>query len=141
MDVDTHEFDGHHYFAGLGEFHGVAGEVGDRAGDLGARLRLRGHVDRRGLQFRERRALERLRALDSRALQGQDKVSYALLRDKLEIAVEGQQFTDAEALRPRRAVFNGQPPDRSTLYFLSPPLPLRIDISPICARACRSPPR
>jgi uncharacterized protein (DUF885 family) len=49
-------------------------------------------------QARERRALERLRALDSKALRGQDKVSYALLRDKLEIGVEGQQFTDAEAL-------------------------------------------
>ena len=49
-------------------------------------------------QARERRALERLRALDSKALRGQDKVSYALLRDKLEIGVEGQQFADAEAL-------------------------------------------
>jgi uncharacterized protein (DUF885 family) len=49
-------------------------------------------------QTRERRALERLRALDWKALHGQDKVSYALLRDKLEIAVEAQQFADAEAL-------------------------------------------
>ncbi len=49
-------------------------------------------------QAREARALERLRALDSRALQGQDKVSYAVLRDKLEVAVEARQFTDAEAL-------------------------------------------
>jgi uncharacterized protein (DUF885 family) len=32
------------------------------------------------------------------SLRGQDKVSYALLRDKLEVAVEAQQFTDAEAL-------------------------------------------
>jgi len=49
-------------------------------------------------QARERRALERLRALDLKALRDQDKVSYQLLRDKLELAVEAQQFTDAEAL-------------------------------------------
>lgn len=49
-------------------------------------------------QARERNALERLRALDPKALRDQDKVSYRLLRDKLELAVEAQQFTDAEAL-------------------------------------------
>ena len=49
-------------------------------------------------QARERRALERLRALDTKVLSGQDRVSYDLLRDKLELAVEAQQFTDAEAL-------------------------------------------
>jgi uncharacterized protein (DUF885 family) len=49
-------------------------------------------------QGRERRALERLRALDPKAFRGQDRVSYELLRDKLTLAVEAQQFADAEAL-------------------------------------------
>ncbi len=47
---------------------------------------------------RERRALERLKALDGKALRGQDRVSYELLLDKMELAVEAQQFTDADAL-------------------------------------------
>src|SRR5207245_4106961 len=47
---------------------------------------------------RERHALERLRALDAKALHGQDRISYALLVDKMELAVEAQQFTDADAL-------------------------------------------
>jgi len=47
---------------------------------------------------RERRALERLKALDAKALRGQDRVSYELLLDKMELAVEAQQFTDADAL-------------------------------------------
>jgi len=47
---------------------------------------------------RERRALERLRALDAKAFHGQDRISYELLRDKMELAVEAQQFTAAEAL-------------------------------------------
>ena len=47
---------------------------------------------------RERRALERLKALDAKALRGQDRISYELLRDKMEVAVEAQQFTDADAL-------------------------------------------
>jgi len=47
---------------------------------------------------RESRALERLKALDSKALRGQDRVSYELLLDKMELAVEAQQFTDADAL-------------------------------------------
>src|SRR5947208_3713240 len=47
---------------------------------------------------RERHALERLRALDAKALHGQDRISYALLLDKMELAVEAQQFTDADAL-------------------------------------------
>jgi uncharacterized protein (DUF885 family) len=49
-------------------------------------------------QARERRALERLRALDPKALKDQDRVSYELLRDRLELAVEAQQFNDADAL-------------------------------------------
>ena len=47
---------------------------------------------------RERRTLERLKALDGKALRGQDRVSYELLLDKMELAVEAQQFTDADAL-------------------------------------------
>ena len=47
---------------------------------------------------RERRALERLKALDPKALRGQDRISYELLLDKMELAVEAQQFTDAQAL-------------------------------------------
>ena len=41
---------------------------------------------------------ERLKALDPKALHGQDRVSYELLLNKTEVAVEGQQFTDADAL-------------------------------------------
>ena len=48
---------------------------------------------------RERRALERLNALDTKALRGQDRVSYELLLDKMELAVEAQQLH-----RCRRAV-------------------------------------
>ena len=47
---------------------------------------------------RERLALERLKALDAKALRGQDRISYELLLDKMEIAVEAQHFTDADAL-------------------------------------------
>ena len=47
---------------------------------------------------RERRALERLKALDAKAFHGQDRISYELLRDKMELAVEAQKSTDAEAL-------------------------------------------
>src|SRR2546429_4910505 len=47
---------------------------------------------------RERRALERLKALDAKALRGQDRISYELLLDKMELAVEAQQFTDADAM-------------------------------------------
>jgi len=47
---------------------------------------------------RERRALERLNVLDAKALRGQDRISYELLLDKMELAVEAQQFTDADAL-------------------------------------------
>ena len=47
---------------------------------------------------RERRALERLKALDAKALRGQDRISYELLLDKMEVAVEAQQFTNADAL-------------------------------------------
>jgi uncharacterized protein (DUF885 family) len=39
-----------------------------------------------------------LRALDAKAFHGQDRISYELLRDKMELAVEAQQFTAAEAL-------------------------------------------
>lgn len=47
---------------------------------------------------RQRRALEHLKALDAKALPGQDRVSYELLLDKLELAVEAQEFSDADAL-------------------------------------------
>jgi len=47
---------------------------------------------------RERRALERLKALDAKALHGQDRISYELLLDKMGLAVEAQQFPDADAL-------------------------------------------
>jgi uncharacterized protein (DUF885 family) len=47
---------------------------------------------------RERQALERLKALDAKALHGQDRISYELLLDKMQVAVEAQQFTDADAL-------------------------------------------
>jgi len=47
---------------------------------------------------RERTALARLKALDAKALQGQDRISYELLLDKMELAVEAQQFPDAYAL-------------------------------------------
>ena len=49
-------------------------------------------------QARERQRLERLCSLDANAFRGQDRVSYELLRDKLTLAVEAQQFTDGEAL-------------------------------------------
>jgi uncharacterized protein (DUF885 family) len=47
---------------------------------------------------RERTALARLKALDAKALRGQDRISCELLLDKMEIAVEAQQFRDADAL-------------------------------------------
>ncbi len=46
----------------------------------------------------ERRALERLNTLDAKALRGQDRTSYELLLDKMGLAVEAQQFPDADAL-------------------------------------------
>jgi uncharacterized protein (DUF885 family) len=49
-------------------------------------------------RVRERRALERLKELDSKDLHGQDRISYELLLDKMELAVEAQAFTDADAL-------------------------------------------
>jgi len=47
---------------------------------------------------RERAALARLKAIDPGTLKGQDRVSYELLLEKSETAVEGQRFTDADAL-------------------------------------------
>ena len=47
---------------------------------------------------RERRTLERLQRLDAKALRGQDRISYELLLDKMQFAVEGQRFREAEAL-------------------------------------------
>ena len=49
-------------------------------------------------EARERAALSRLRALDASALKGQDRVSFQLLHEKMELAVEGQGFADANAL-------------------------------------------
>ena len=54
----------------------------------------------RRAQARERQAVDRLRTLDSKALRGQDRVSYELLRGKLTLAVEAQQFTDAQGSMP-----------------------------------------
>lgn len=47
---------------------------------------------------RERAALARLRTIDAASLRGQDRVSYRLLTEKMELAVEGQRFDDANAL-------------------------------------------
>jgi len=47
---------------------------------------------------RERAALARLKAIDPATLKGQDRVSYELLLEKSETAVEGQRFTDADSL-------------------------------------------
>jgi uncharacterized protein (DUF885 family) len=47
---------------------------------------------------RERHTLERLKTLDPKSFTGQDRVSYELLLNKMEVAVEGQEFVDAEAL-------------------------------------------
>jgi uncharacterized protein (DUF885 family) len=47
---------------------------------------------------RERATLARLKALDAAALQGQDRVSYQLLSEKMEMAVEGQRFAEANGL-------------------------------------------
>ena len=47
---------------------------------------------------RERDALEQLKAIDARVLRGQDRVSYELLRDKMEASVEAQRFARAEGL-------------------------------------------
>jgi uncharacterized protein (DUF885 family) len=47
---------------------------------------------------RERRALERLKAIEVASLRGQDRVSHELLLDKMQRAVEAQQFKDSRAL-------------------------------------------
>ena len=47
---------------------------------------------------RERAALTRLKAIDPATLKGQDRVSYELLLEKAEMAVEGQRYADADAL-------------------------------------------
>ena len=47
---------------------------------------------------RERAVLGRLKRMDARALHGQERISYELLLDKMERAVERQQFPDADAL-------------------------------------------
>src|SRR5882724_1002393 len=52
---------------------------------------------------RERDALEQLKAIDARALRGQDRVSYELLRDKMEASVEAQRFARAEGLSSQRS--------------------------------------
>jgi uncharacterized protein (DUF885 family) len=52
----------------------------------------------RAEQAREKRTLEKLRAIDAKTLQGQDRVSYDLLLDRMELAVEAQQYRDSEGL-------------------------------------------
>ena len=47
---------------------------------------------------RERRALDRLKAIDAAALRGQDLLSYELLADKMALAVEAHGYPDADAL-------------------------------------------
>jgi uncharacterized protein (DUF885 family) len=49
-------------------------------------------------QAYERATLAKLKAIDSKQLKGQDHVSYELLLDKMEMAVEGQKFRYAEGL-------------------------------------------
>ncbi len=49
-------------------------------------------------RVREHALLGRLRAIDYAALKGQDRVSYQLLLEKTETAVEGERFRDADAL-------------------------------------------
>ena len=46
----------------------------------------------------ERRTLERLKAMDAASLTGQDRVSYEILREKMQLAVEGHPFHDADGL-------------------------------------------
>jgi uncharacterized protein (DUF885 family) len=52
----------------------------------------------KGERERERAALARLEAIDPATVKGQDRVSYELLREKMEMAVEGQRFVDADGL-------------------------------------------
>jgi uncharacterized protein (DUF885 family) len=47
---------------------------------------------------RERGALAQLKSLDVASLKGQDRVSYQLLLQKIEDAVDGQRFADADGL-------------------------------------------
>jgi uncharacterized protein (DUF885 family) len=47
---------------------------------------------------RESASLARLKAIDPASLKGQDRVSYQLLLEKLEMAVEGQRYAEADAL-------------------------------------------
>jgi uncharacterized protein (DUF885 family) len=49
-------------------------------------------------QTRERIMVARLKAIDPKALQGQDRVSYELLLEKMENAVEAQRYPKAEGL-------------------------------------------
>jgi uncharacterized protein (DUF885 family) len=49
-------------------------------------------------QARERSMVARLKEIDAKALQGQDRVSYELLLEKMENAVEAQRFPKAEHL-------------------------------------------
>jgi uncharacterized protein (DUF885 family) len=49
-------------------------------------------------EARERATLAKLKAMDSASLEGQDRVSYRLLLEKMEMAVEGQRFQDAHAM-------------------------------------------
>lgn len=47
---------------------------------------------------RVRQALPRLKAIDASALQGQDRISYELLLDKMQSALEAQRHSSAEGL-------------------------------------------
>jgi uncharacterized protein (DUF885 family) len=49
-------------------------------------------------QAREKRTLEQLKAMDRSQLKGQDRISYDILLDRTELAVEGHRFKDAQAL-------------------------------------------
>ena len=49
-------------------------------------------------QAREKRTLEQLKAMDRSVLKGQDRISYDILLDRTELAVEGHRFRDAQAL-------------------------------------------
>jgi uncharacterized protein (DUF885 family) len=58
--------------------------------------RSRAAIDRE--RERQRAALTRLKAIDYAVLKGQDRVSYQLLLEKTEMAVEGATFREADAL-------------------------------------------
>jgi uncharacterized protein (DUF885 family) len=72
-------------------------------------------------QAREKRLLEQLKAMDRSQLKGQDRISYDILLDRTELAVEGHRFKDANALV------------LSTLGGLQSALPRAAQVTPFMA--------